>query len=121
MRLLIYFILFVAVVSVICIATKPEKEIHVQKLSSVVAEAIASEAEEYGIPTDEINTPAGNEYISSTIGKMLTVEDYGLFTLGKVRFGNKEYTVSVGVFGTVLTFSSEMLADKLDAIIEKQF
>ena len=41
---------------------------------------------------------------------MLVIESYGVFTLGKVRWEDKEYVVSLGILGKVFTFADARVA-----------
>lgn len=119
MRALLYFFIFVAVVLFIGYKTCPEKRAHVEKISSVVSGAVQAETEERGVlATAAANAVLSTDLVTASIGKLLIIEDYGFFSLGKIIWNEKEYYLSLGAMNTVFCFSSEMLQEKLDEIIE---
>lgn len=125
MRFLFWFFIFVVAVGVIGVITCPDKEKHVDKLSSVVVEAVGDETRKWGVPddvTDRLVDEANSSgVIENAVDEVLTVESYGAFSLGKVKFRNEEYVVSLGIFGMVFTMTSEMLAEKVEVLLEKRF
>ena len=120
MRALLYFFIFVAVVLFIGYKTCPEKRVHVERISSVVSVAVQTEAEERGVlaTAAAANAVLSTDLVTASIGKLLIIEDYGFFSLGKIIWNEKEYYLSLGAMNTVFCFSSEMLQEKLDEIIE---
>ncbi len=124
MRFLFWFFIFVVAVGVIGVITSPDKEKHVDKLSSVVVEAVGDETRKWGVPDDVTDRLVGEAnssgVIENAVDEVLTVESYGAFSLGKVKFRNEEYVVSLGIFGMVFTMTSEMLAEKVEVLLEKK-
>lgn len=119
MRSMLYFIIFVAVVALVCMYTRPDKEKHVNKISSVVLEAMRAEAQEEGaFAVAAVNELSGYDLVARSVDRMLVVESYGVFSVGKVIWNDDEYYVSLGVLNTVITFSSDMLRERIDSLID---
>lgn len=69
-----------------------------------------------GVATDAVLETG---IVDHSLERMLIVEDYGFFSLGKIIWNEKEYYLSLGIMNTVFSFSAEMLQDKFDEIIEE--
>lgn len=111
MKSLLYLIVFVLVGGLICSKTKPDKTQHVKTVSVVVANEIKNgnlfpEIKE----TPFVGIATNTEAVRALLNKMLVIESYGVFTLGKVRWEEKEYVVSLGILGKVFTFADAKVA-----------
>lgn len=120
MKFLLWFIFIVVVVAVIGIATCPGREEHVEKVASLVTEAITDKTEDLGVVGKAINGVSKTDLVTKAVDEMLEVEEYGAFTLGKVEYRDEDYVVSLGIFGTVLTISADMLGDGVEDILKKE-
>lgn len=125
MRFLFWFIVFIVAIGVIGTMTCPEKKKHVEKLSSVAVEAAVDEADEWGVAgmfaEGALNKVADMGYVEQAIDELLVVEDYGAFSLGKVSYRGEDYVVSLGLFGMVFTITSDMVEDKFENFLEREF
>lgn len=121
MKFLLWFIFFIVVLAVIGVVTCPDKEEHVDKFASLVTETIADKTENMGAVGKAINDVSKTDLLTKAVDKKLEVEDYGVFTLGKVEYFDEDYVISLGVFGTVFTISEEMLGDGVVDIWKKEF
>lgn len=125
MRFIFWFIVFIVAIGVIGTMTCPGKEKHVEKLSSVAVEAAADEADEWGVAgmfaEGALNKVADMGYVEQAIDELLVVEDYGAFSLGRVSYRGEEYVVSLGLFGMVFTITSDMVEDKFENFLEREF
>ena len=54
--------------------------------------------------------------INTAVGQMLTVDNYGIFSIGKIHFNGKTKVVSIGILGHVFTFDANDLERKLNKI-----
>lgn len=67
---------------------------------------------------DNILTKIGKNVVTKTVelalNSKLKVNNYGLFNTTSVRYDGKDQMLSVGLFGTVITFDKEMLREKLE-------
>ena len=112
MKFFLYLIIFLLVGGLICAKTKPTKAEHIKALSVVVA----NEIKNGNLLPEVMETPFADlatnpEIVRKVLDKMLVVESYGVFTLGKVKWQDKEYVVSLGILGKVFTFADAKVAD----------
>ena len=55
-------------------------------------------------PDTKLSDMATDEaFVDECLANMLVIESYGVVTIGKIRWMNNEYVVSLGVLGKVLT------------------
>ena len=122
MRTILNFFIFVVILAVIGYKTCPDKQQHVEKISAVVNEAMQAEASERGeLAGMAVEAISVTDIVSTTVDNLLTVDDYGFFSVGKVLWDEEEYRVSFGAMSCVFTFSSEMLQSKFSEIVQKAF
>ena len=112
MKFLLHLTVFVLVGGLICAKTMPTKAEHVKAVSVVVADEIKKgnlfpEIKE----TPFVGIATNTEAVRALLNKMLVIESYGVFTLGKVRWEDKEYVVSLGILGKVFTFADAKVAE----------
>ena len=62
---------------------------------------------------------AGNMSSGVMVNNMLRVDDYYLFSVGKLRANGREYVVSVGLLNHVFTPSREMVSDVVDSYLRR--
>jgi hypothetical protein len=112
MKSLLYLAVFILVGGLICSKTKPEKADHVNSLSTVVAQEIKSGNLLPGIAgTDFAKTATDPRFVKNVLNSMLVLESYGVFTIGKIRWQEEEYVVSLGILGKVFTFADARVAN----------
>ena len=107
MAILIVIVLF-------AIITCPKKEQHVTALSDLVSEVFSQELLQ-GDNSDMagLGMLLGNALITPVIKSAIQVDDYVLFSVGKLPQQGEEKTISVGAFGHVFTISREQLKQSL--------
>ena len=111
MKFLFYLIVFILVGGFVCTKTKPDKAKHVKTVSEVVVNEIKNGNLFPGVmETPFAEVAANQDVVRLLLDKMLVVESYGVFTLGKVRWGDKEYVMSLGILGKVFTFADAKVA-----------
>ena len=54
------------------------------------------------------------QIVNVMIGQTLTVDDYFIFSVGRLHYDGKDKTVSLGVLGHVFTFDSDDIRDAVD-------
>lgn len=54
--------------------------------------------------------------INTAVGQILTVDNYGIFSIGKIHFNGKTKVVSIGILGHVFTFDANDLERELNKI-----
>ena len=111
MKFLLYLSVFLLVGGLICAKTKPDKSDHIKCLSVVVADEVKSGDFLIDIKDDKIRELATDPaFVRVLLDRMLTVQSYGVFTIGKVLWMDKEYVVSFGICGKVFTYADARVA-----------
>lgn len=121
MKSLFYLLVFLLVAGLICTKTKPEKSSHVRSVAVAIVDEIEAGNLLPGIKDTKFADKATDvAFVREVVDKMLTIDNYGVFTLGKIRWMDKEYVVSLGIMGKVFTFSDAKAAkDFLSSLEEK--
>lgn len=112
---LIITLVAIAAVMVAAIASCPKKDQHVAFLTDRINTIITEELEESGGGGDlaPLGLLFGNAIVVPLIEKTLTVNDYFLFSVGKISIEGKENTVTVGAFGHIFSASKEQMKKAL--------
>ena len=111
MKFLLYLTVFILVGGFICVKTKPGKSEHVDSVAVAVVNEIQAGNFLPGITETALSGIATNTgAVRRLLKKMLVVESYGVFTLGKLKWMEKEYVVSLGILGKVFTFADARVA-----------
>ena len=118
MKKIIALIVFVALIAGACF-TCPDKKAHRKALT----EAAGQYGEDkLGEATDGDKTlgsiakalrKAGDPVVGLAIGKMLQVDNYYLFSIGKIKRGEDTQMVSFGIYGHVFTPTTSMIDNAL--------
>lgn len=108
---IITFFALVVIASVTC----PDKERHTNALSDKVSSIIADETRDDDSGMAQLGMLLGNAVSGAMIKNLVSVEDYFLFSLGKVYSGDEEHIVSFGIFGHVFTASKEAIKEEIKA------
>jgi len=107
----------VLLVIIIMVLTRPDKDAHKEAMMEAVKEFVADEADSLGMG-DNVLTDLGKGIVNKTIEKALNMKlkmhDYLIFNTTYVKLMGEEQMLSVGLFGHVFTFDSEMLHEKLE-------
>lgn len=106
------FVLLIALLAGTC----PDKQDHNEALSEGLKELLSENA---GIDADFItNTPEVQDLIRFMGDNMVFVNNYFLFSLGKIQFEGQEQVVSFGICGHVFTFNDKIVQDSI-SFLEK--
>ncbi|MBR3977818.1 MAG: hypothetical protein IKJ95_08365 [Bacteroidaceae bacterium] len=112
MKPILYVLVFLLLIAAVCVHTRPPKEDHIKKMSSVINEAMQDEASLYGaFPAMIASEIEKMRLVDELLDRIVVVEDYGVATVGKVYFNGEEYMISLGVMDNVITFSKEQLKE----------
>ena len=106
---LFFFAFFLAVLCAILAVTNPNEKKHRAAISQLAGDIIESQVNDF---MDDPYSGFGASILTSGIvdkvtDHMVTVKDYGLFSLGQVEFNDQKKTLSLGILGHVFTFSNE--------------
>ena len=125
----IILLLLVVALGVTAVMTCPEKKAHRKAILLMVNSYVDSKIDDSmgkkgiagaiakGLKATKkvLGAPAASVYVN----KNLQVDNYYLFSLGKLTTGDEPQVVSIGVFGYVLTPSNGMLTYALDKSAEE--
>ena len=116
------FLLVIAVLLGAMAVTNPDKTQHQQSIKRVVAGAIDHEIDRY-VPDDAamlgfFGSAVAARLVDKYLDSELQVDNYFLLSVGTITLGEKEHTVSVGLFGHVFTFDESDLKTALQERLE---
>ena len=122
MRNLLIFTLILVFIAGICVVSCPDKESHSEAIMENVNELIDEEAtKDVTNESEKALALFASSLVSGlsniVIDSRLTVDNYFLFSIGKVTFEGKKKVVSLGVLNHVFTD----IDDNLKNEIEKRF
>lgn len=115
----IFSLLIVAIIGATMIYTCPQQEEHKEKLSHLVVNAV-NQVIERQLGSDNVLLAKGMQMISNSflgsvvdtaIDNMLTVDNYGVCSIGKINYDGKDNIVSIGLFGHVFTVNQDKVTD----------
>jgi len=113
----LWTIVVLALVGFILFATNPDKEKHWEKITNEVGEAVVMEENDVLGIGGTLNSLVTDAILS--FGKnYFTVQDYGIFSIGKVNYTGEEKTISLGVASHVFTFDKEDVTQYLQEAIK---
>ena len=113
MKSFMYLIIFLLVGGFICAKTRPEKSDHIETLTETLLDEVKSGNILSGVTESQLSTVADNiDVVHDFVGKMLHIDNYVVFTIGKVKWLDEEYVVSLGILGKVFTFTDAKVAKK---------
>ena len=113
--LLITLITLVALV-VIASVTCPDKVKHTNALSDKMSSIIADKTRDDESGLAGLGMLLGNAVSDAVIKNLVSVDDYFLFSLGKVYSEGEEHIVSFGIFGHVFTASKDRIQEEIDSL-----
>ena len=112
-----------AVVFFLLLITCPGEEKHRQTVVDEIAEAAQRENIWQSKDNDLLGAfgeTLGNmlvaQFADAVVGQFMRVDNYVIFSVGKIRYGGKTKTVSFGILGHVFTFD----ADDIGKAMEKE-
>ena len=110
MKKFIGFLLFIALV-IFLHASCPEKDQHIEALSEDLTQIIGERFGYSGL-NDFIGYNPELQSFIKTIGlAIIDVDNYFLFSIGKISLPDKEQVVSFGIAGHVFTFNDRIVQE----------
>ena len=120
---LLTLLLIAAIIGATMYYTCPQRDDHKEKLSQLVVNAV-NQVVEQQLGHDNILLAKGMQMISNSflggvvttaLDPILTVDSYGVCSIGKINYDGKDNIVSLGLFGHVFTVNQ----DKVNAVAER--
>ena len=125
MKKFLFFIVLLAVMALVLIATCPDKATHHEAIKSVMSEVINAEMDNSSIDGSlaSIGTVLAINLVDSYLNSNLMVRDRTFYNVGVVSYNGEFRMVSVGVLNHVFTIDKEtareFLKDKLNEALPK--
>lgn len=98
--------------------TCPTKKDHKKELRDDITELISKELESQNIKNDLTGNPEFKDMIENLAVAAVDVDNYFLFSIGKVDLGGKEQVVSFGIGGHVFTFNDKVVRKAADIVTQ---
>jgi hypothetical protein len=111
----LYPLFFIAFIILFLAATNPSTEDHRQKVSGKVLDNLSNKSDADGNSWQQLGTEIGRRIGGALIEKVISRENYLLFSLGKIEFMGKTKYVSLGLAGMVWIFEKSDNADSVDS------
>lgn len=109
MKKLIGLAIFIGLI-IFLYSSCPDKEDHTEALSDSATEIISSQVP--GMDVNTLNSIEGLDDILKWFGSnMVDVDNYFVFSLGKMDLGGEEQVVSLGIGGHVFTFNDKIVKE----------
>ena len=109
-------VLILLLVAVIMILTRPDKEQHKEAMMKAIEEYVDEESKDR--LGDNALAKIGKGIVVKTaetaLNSKLRENNYFVFNTTSVRLKGEDNTLSLGLFGMVITFDKEMIRDKLE-------
>lgn len=110
----VYLLLALVVLFSISVHTKPSREQHLKEVTACIMEAFRND-ELLGtrINGKVLHEIEDRRLVQEMLDKMIRVDDCMLLTLCKVRTGDDDYLLSIGVLGGVIVLQKKAVAEKV--------
>ena len=111
MRSLINLILFIGLVAFLYTYC-PDESAHAEALSDALPELLNDKLDEIGLNNDlaDLSTnPALQDVIKTLAPRLLDVDNYLVFSIGREKLSGENNIVSLGIGGHVFTFKDEIV------------
>ena len=125
MKKFLFFIMLLAVMALVLIATCPDRATHHEAIKSVMSEVINSEMDNSRLDENvaSIGTMLAVNAVDSYLKSNLMVRDRTFYNVGVISYNGEFRMVSVGVLNHVFTVDKEtareFLRDKLNESLPK--
>ena len=102
-------------VFVIAAVTCPKQDDHSKKLAQVVNQSVSNTVKEHvGGGLAALSSIVTGGIVKGIVNEIIDVDNYVLFSLGKVNLPTETKIVSVGLFNQVITIDSESLSKAIE-------
>ncbi len=116
-------IIIILGIAILMTQTVPSKKAHKEAMMKAIKEYVDEEAASKGIGDNAISRLGKNvvtKAIESVLSSKLKETNYYLFNTTHIQMSDKDKLLSVGLFGQVITFNSEMLREALEESAEEK-
>lgn len=118
MKGFLYTLLFVFILSLVCVVTCPDKDAHSEALMKLFNVAWQTELAEITTNENEgwmmLGSALGSGVAEYIIDKQLIVDNYFVCSIGRFNYDGEENIVSLGVLNHIFTKSEEDLLRELE-------
>ena len=123
--LLLSFVVLIATMIITC----PKAEQHKEVLSTVITATVNDAVNESDNITGNayldnafkaVSNAFAGKVIQAAVNELVTVDNYVVCSLGKVRYEGKAHVVSVGVFGHIFTVDEDDLREAAEDYYKKK-
>lgn len=108
MKKLIGFVLFIALI-IFLHTSCPDKDQHTEALSESIAQMLGEKFNHSGLDNIITDSPELQSFIQDLGYALVNVDDYFLFSIGKINLTGEEQVVSIGIGGHVFTFNDKIV------------
>ncbi len=109
----------VVVIILVLLFTCPSPAKHKEAFANEVNSAVSNVAtKDYGI-LGAIGSMFASGVVSVAVGEFLDVDDYFLFSIGRLSYGGEKTIVSIGILNHVFTLNSDIIEEHLDEISDQ--
>lgn len=118
MKGFLYTLLFVFILSLVCVVTCPDKDAHSDALMNLFNVAWQTELSEITTNENEgllmLGSALGTGVAEYVIDKHLIVDNYFVCSIGRFNYDGEENIVSLGILNHIFTKSEEDLLRELE-------
>lgn len=98
-----------ALLLIFLISSNPNKQDHRDKLRGDIIQIVNNELTSAGIEDAWTSSPEFKEFVEELALGAVDVDNYLLFSIGKIDLPNKSQVVSFGIGGHVFTFNDKVV------------
>lgn len=114
---LIFFLLLLALMMVTC----PNEEAHSKLVKERFSEAVKLEMKDKAGKTfGSLGSALAKPFVKTAINKALSVDNYGVVSIGRLKVGESERVISIGLLNHVFTASSQRLQSEIEKALSKK-
>ena len=96
------------------LATCPDKQSHQDKISEIINTSLKETiSEKAGKGIANIGPALTSNIVEHAVDHMLYVDNYYIFSLGKVDWKGETKTVSLGILNQIITFRKEQVKEQM--------
>lgn len=117
MKGLLYIAGLLLALACVCVITCPDRNAHSEALRDLLNDILMSEVSAGAETGDDkgiaaLVTAVGTEFGGRVIDNLLKVDNYFVFSVGRIPYDGSLHVVSIGVMNHIFTVSQEQVAEK---------
>lgn len=106
MKKLLFILLALLLLAGACVITRPDKEKHSEAIVEAIVDAMNKKTE---LKADK---EAIISALNNAISPLIKVENYHIFSIGKMKYSGKNKDITFGILGNVFLLNKEALNGK---------